>query len=62
MKSQCGDDLQSWISLLHQFLGDEHHMTTAQADGLCISTPTGSTAYSVSSLQEILNALLSRVG
>lgn len=36
-----------YVSLLEVF-GDEHHMTTAQADGLCISTPTGSTAYSVS--------------
>lgn len=36
-----------YVSLLEIF-GDEHHMTTAQADGLCISTPTGSTAYSLS--------------
>lgn len=36
-----------YVSQLELF-GDEHHMTTAQADGLCISTPTGSTAYSLS--------------
>jgi NAD+ kinase len=33
---------------LIQTLGDEHHMTTVQGDGLTIATPTGSTAYSVS--------------
>lgn len=34
------------LSLLELF-GDEQHLTTVQADGIVISTPTGSTAYSV---------------
>jgi NAD kinase len=38
-----------YMSLLELF-GDEKHLTTVQADGLAISTPTGSTAYSVSFL------------
>ncbi|CAI2163498.1 2939_t:CDS:2 [Funneliformis geosporum] len=36
-----------YMSLLELF-GDEQHLTTVQADGLVVSTPTGSTAYSVS--------------
>ena len=36
-----------YVSLLELF-GDEQHLTTVQADGLTIATPTGSTAYSVS--------------
>lgn len=36
-----------FVSMLEVF-ADNNHLTTAQADGLCISTPTGSTAYSLS--------------
>ncbi|KDN46418.1 hypothetical protein RSAG8_04362, partial [Rhizoctonia solani AG-8 WAC10335] len=36
-----------YVSMLELF-GDEHHMTTVQGDGLTVSTPTGSTAYSLS--------------
>ncbi|KAI9259245.1 ATP-NAD kinase-like domain-containing protein [Helicostylum pulchrum] len=36
-----------FVSLLELF-GDDKHLTTVQADGLAISTPTGSTAYSLS--------------
>ncbi|KAG1445576.1 hypothetical protein G6F56_009863 [Rhizopus delemar] len=35
------------MSLLELF-ADERHLTTVQADGLCIATATGSTAYSLS--------------
>ncbi|KAI8372092.1 ATP-NAD kinase-like domain-containing protein [Blakeslea trispora] len=35
------------MALLELF-GDDQHLTTVQADGLCIATATGSTAYSLS--------------
>lgn len=36
-----------YVTMLEVF-ADDTHLTTAYADGLCISTPTGSTAYSLS--------------
>ncbi|KAF2126676.1 ATP-NAD kinase [Dothidotthia symphoricarpi CBS 119687] len=30
-----------------ELFGDDEHFTTIQADGICISTPTGSTAYNL---------------
>ncbi|KAK9479630.1 ATP-NAD kinase-like domain-containing protein [Lipomyces japonicus] len=36
-----------WISMLELY-GDNHLLTVVQADGLILSTPTGSTAYSLS--------------
>jgi len=45
-----GESLSYLMSTFTNFrTGDDHHMTTVQGDGLTISTPTGSTAYSVCS-------------
>lgn len=30
-----------------ELFGDDQHFTTVQADGICVSTPTGSTAYNL---------------
>ncbi|CAG8496202.1 8912_t:CDS:2 [Acaulospora morrowiae] len=47
-----------YMSMLELF-GDDQHLTTVQADGLVIATPTGSTAYSVSAGGSLVHPAIS---
>src|SRR5947209_20635182 len=44
--SNHNTDAYAAMSTIELF-GDEEHLTTVQADGICVATPTGSTAYNL---------------
>lgn len=45
-KTETFADAVSAMSSIEIF-GDDEHFTTVQADGVCVATPTGSTAYNL---------------